>query len=81
MPIAGVKICGAKCRTKGGAPCEQPGMKNGRCRMHGGVFYKRETHGKTTYRAIKQRQSERALLREMKQVNHEISKVVNEYSR
>jgi hypothetical protein len=49
--------------------------------MHGGVFYKRETHGKTTYRAIKQRQSERALLREMKQVNHEISKVVNEYSR
>lgn len=49
MPIGGVKICGAKCRTKEGAPCEQPGMKNGRCRMHGGVFFRRETHGRTTF--------------------------------
>ena len=40
MPIRGVKLCNAKCRTKGGAPCLGPGMKNGRCRMHGGVFYK-----------------------------------------
>jgi len=48
MPIKGVKLCGAKCRTKGGAPCEQPGMKNGRCKMHGGVFYRRETHGCST---------------------------------
>ena len=68
MPVRGAKLCGAKCRTKGGAPCEQPGMRNGRCRMHGGVFYRRETHGGKTLRAIKQRKYERALLREMKAI-------------
>src|SRR3954453_21993800 len=26
--------CGAK--TRSGVPCRQPGMKNGRCRLHGG---------------------------------------------
>lgn len=36
MPIKGVKLCGAKCRTKNGGPCLQPEMKNGRCRKHGG---------------------------------------------
>jgi hypothetical protein len=66
MPIPGTKLCGAKCRTKGGWPCCQPGMKNGRCRMHGGVFYKRETHGRTTLRAKSERKMERALLNEMK---------------
>ncbi len=29
-----VPRCGARTRT--GAPCEGPGMANGRCRMHGG---------------------------------------------
>jgi len=72
MPVKGAKICGAKCRTKGGAPCEQPAMKNGRCKMHGGVFYRRETHGKTTLRAKNQRKQERAFLREMKAVTREI---------
>lgn len=72
MPIQGVKPCGAKCRTKKGGPCGQPGMQNGRCRMHGGVFYRRETHGGRTLRAIKQRKSESALLREMKAVNKKI---------
>jgi hypothetical protein len=42
--------------------------------MHGGVFYKRETHGGTTLRAIKQRKQERALLKEMKAVSREIEK-------
>lgn len=74
MPVRGVKICGAKCRTKGGAPCEQPGMKNGRCRMHGGVFFRRETHGGTTLRAKTRRKTERAVLREMKAVSREILK-------
>ncbi len=27
--------CGAK--TRAGAPCQGPGMANGRCRMHGGA--------------------------------------------
>ena len=72
MPVRGAKLCGARCRTKGGDPCLQPGMKNGRCRMHGGVFYKRETHGATTLLAKSERRSERALLREMKAINEEI---------
>jgi len=72
MPVEGAKLCGAKCRTKGGAPCEQPAMKNGRCRMHGGVFYRRETHGKTTLRAKNQRKQERAFLKEMKSITREI---------
>lgn len=72
MPVRGVKICGAKCRTKNGAPCEQPGMKNGRCRMHGGVFYKRETHGGETLRAKARRKIERAILKEMKKLSREI---------
>lgn len=74
MPIKGVKPCGAKCRTKGGAPCLQPGMQNGRCKMHGGMFYKRETHGGTTLRAIRQRKQEMAFLKEMKEINAEIEK-------
>lgn len=72
MPIQGVKTCGAKCRTKGGSTCGQPGMKNDRCRMHGGVFYRRETHGRATLRAKEQRKSERAFLKEMKAVSNEI---------
>jgi hypothetical protein len=64
MPIKGVKLCGARCRTKGGEPCLQPGMKNGRCKMHGGVF--RITHGCSTLRAKAERKQERALLKEMK---------------
>ncbi|MBS0272678.1 MAG: hypothetical protein JSR85_08560 [Proteobacteria bacterium] len=66
MPIKGVKLCGAKCRTKGGASCLQPGMKNGRCKMHGGCFYKKEIHGRSTLRAKAERKKEHAFLREMK---------------
>lgn len=40
--------------------------------MHGGVFYRRETHGGTTLRAIKQRVQERAFLKEMNDINQEI---------
>jgi hypothetical protein len=29
--------CGARARTRGGAPCRNPAMPNGRCRMHGGM--------------------------------------------
>ena len=72
MPVKGAKLCGAKCRTKGGAPCEGPAMKNGRCRMHGGVFYKRETHGETTLIAKERRKKERDFLKEMKACNREI---------
>jgi hypothetical protein len=40
--------------------------------MHGGVFYRRETHGSKTLRAIAERKKERALLREMKRFNEEL---------
>ncbi len=72
MPVKGVKPCGAKCRTKGGGPCQQPGMKNGRCKMHGGCFYKKEKHGRYTLRAKTQRKQEGAFLREMKALNKEL---------
>lgn len=68
MPIKGVKTCGAKCRTKGGAPCLGAAMKNGRCRMHGGVFYRRETHGRTTLRAKKRRTMERSIIKIIKEM-------------
>jgi len=42
--------------------------------MHGGVFYKCETHGGTTLRAIRQRKQEMSLLKEMKEINVEIEK-------
>jgi len=34
-PFANVPKCGAK--TRKGAPCKNPAMKNGRCRLHGGL--------------------------------------------
>lgn len=72
MPVRGVKLCGARCRTKEGAPCEQPGMQNGRCRMHGGIFFRREIHGGTTLRAIRRRKHERAVLKQMKEFNRKV---------
>lgn len=29
-------LCGAKSKRNRGAPCRQPAMANGRCRLHGG---------------------------------------------
>ena len=34
-PFANVRRCGAKNRK--GLPCQCPAMKNGRCRLHGGL--------------------------------------------
>lgn len=68
------RFCGARCRTKGGAPCRSYGMANGRCRMHGGALWKNEKHGRSTLRAKAERRKESAFLREMKQ----LSKSMNE---
>ena len=39
MPLPGTKqVCGAK--TRKGTSCQNPAMKNGRCRMHGGASLK-----------------------------------------
>ena len=32
----GAPRCGAKSKRNNGKPCQQPAMKNGRCRLHGG---------------------------------------------
>jgi hypothetical protein len=64
-----IKRCGARCRTKNGAACLGPAMKNGRCRMHGGVFFKRETHGRGTLKAKAERKRERTLIKEMTEFN------------
>lgn len=77
MPIIGVKTCGARCRTKGGALCLGPAMKNGRCRMHGGVFSRLEKHGRATLKAKKERKQERALLKELRVLNEGIKKAAD----
>jgi hypothetical protein len=73
----GIKHCGARCRTKGGAPCLGPAMKNGRCRMHGGVFSRREIHGRATLKAKAERKQERAFLMEMKRLNADLESLIN----
>jgi hypothetical protein len=40
--------------------------------MHGGVFFRRETHGGATLMAKARRKRERAVLREMKAISREI---------
>ena len=60
--------CGAHCRRTG-QPCQNPAMKNGRCRMHGGKSKGRPAiHGMYT-KARKQKHSEAKemlkMLREM----------------
>ncbi len=77
MPIKGVKICGARCRTKGGAPCAGPAMKNGRCRMHGGVYSRLEKHGRSTLRAKAERRQERAFLKELEILTKDIERINN----
>ena len=63
--------CGA--RTRRGSPCQSPAMKNGRCRMHGGLSPGAPKgnkhalkHGRYTADAIARRREIRELLRAMK---------------
>ena len=71
-----VKSCGARARTKNGAPCNGWAMKNGRCRMHGGA-YKLEKHGMFTLRAKAQRKKENAFLKEIKRMNNQIDSILD----
>lgn len=79
MPIKGMKLCGARCRTKNGDPCLQLAMKNGRCRMHGGCFYKKEIHGRSTLLAKAERKKEHAFLKEMKTLSKKIDELSHEH--
>lgn len=54
--LAAHRKCGAYSRTTG-APCRQPAMPNGRCKMHGGKAGRRQTHGRyarTTIEAMRE---------------------------
>jgi hypothetical protein len=53
-------------------------MKNGRCKMHGGCFYKKEIHGHYTLLAKAERKKEHTLLKEMQALSQEIEKGMNE---
>lgn len=58
--------CGAHSRTTD-APCRNPAMSNGRCRMHGGKSTGRPvTHGRNTKRAISERKEAFKTLQEMR---------------
>lgn len=73
MPVKGCRLCGAKCRSKGGEPCLQPAMsESNRCRMHFGHARKFKTHGRLTIRAKEERSQQKTLLKEMKSINREI---------
>lgn len=77
MPVKGIVSggclpCGAKCRTKRGAPCLSPAMKgSNRCRTHFGYSRTLKTHGRLTIQAQAERKQQRVLLKEMKAINHE----------
>jgi len=71
--------CGAK--TRQGTPCQCPGMRNGRCRIHGGLSTGPKTaegierirrasitHGRRTQAARAERQSLRLLMKECRRL-------------
>ena len=70
--------CGAK--TRRGTPCQCPAMKNGRCRIHGGLSTGAKTtegierirkavtkHGRFTALAITERRQVRELMRQFRE--------------
>jgi len=54
-----------------------PGMKNGRCRMHGGVSSRLEKTGRETVRARAERKKEQAFLREMRELSEKLTQIGN----
>ncbi len=78
MPIKGCRLCGARCRTKDGAPCEQPAMKgSNRCKMHFGHSRELKTHGRLTILAQTERKQLQAFLKEMKLFTSEFLRLGN----
>ncbi len=69
--------CGA--RTRSGKSCLSPGMRNGRCRMHGGKATGAPKgnknafkHGLYSKEAIDERQKISALLKQMRQLVEQV---------
>ncbi len=62
--------CGAKCRS--GQICQNPSMKNGRCRMHGGKSTGAPIkQGQLTKAAISQRKKDMALINDLLKLNND----------
>lgn len=79
MPVKGAKLCGARCRSKGGLPCEQPAMRgSNRCKIHFGHSRNLKTHGRLTIQAEAERKQQRTLLKEMAALSKVIEKSINE---
>jgi hypothetical protein len=77
--LSAVKRCGAK--TRRGASCQCPAMRNGRCRLHGGLSTGAKTsegierirravtkHGRYSQHAREERKNYRELLRQFRQL-------------
>ena len=75
MPLPTKKpLCGAKARTRGGAPCLNISMANGRCFLHGGkVPIKR---GKRTLKFVRQRKEKMQLRRGVRLINSSIENLL-----
>jgi hypothetical protein len=83
----GKRLCGAKARSRGGQPCLQPAMKNGRCRFHGGLSTGAKTpegrarlvtnfkHGRRSKAFVEEQRRKRQLMRECKAMLDEVAKL------
>jgi len=65
-----------RAKTRAGPPCQQPAMKNGRCRLHGGMSpgaprgerNGKYRHGLRTIEAAAQRRQAAAIRRELRRL-------------
>jgi hypothetical protein len=82
--------CGAKARTRGGVPCRNAAMPNGRCRLHGGASTGPRTaegkrraaqanwkHGKRSQATIAARRAARAELRRIAEETKQLGRELN----
>ena len=65
-------VCGAR-RKYDGQPCQNPAMRNGRCRMHGGKVP--EKHGRYSKRAKAERAAFRASVKALRAASKAMSDV------
>src|SRR5258708_3655985 len=77
LPMRHSPRCHAQ--TRKGSPCQSPAMSNGRCRMHGGMSpgalkgnRNAFKHGRYTLEAIVGRREIMALIRQTKEIVHEV---------
>lgn len=79
MPVPGARLCGARCRSKNGAPCEMTAMRgSARCKMHFGYGRELIRHGRLTGQAKGERKEQKKLLKELKKLQMELKEVTNE---